>query len=187
MTENPDHIRADIEETRRRLGTNVDAMADKVTPSHVVHRQTEKVKDTVFGVKERVMGVADETADSLHSAGSAVGDVPHNLAARTQGNPLAAGLIAFGAGLLAASLFPPSRKEREAAEALKTAAEPLTEELAGAAKAVAEDLREPARDAVENVKVTATDAVEHVKEEGQAAVDDVKGTTQEATENVRRA
>lgn len=186
MTENPDHIRADIEETRRRLGTNVDAVADKVTPSHVVHRQTEKAKDAVFGVKDRVMGVADEATDSLHSAGSAVGDIPHNLAGRTQGNPLAAGLIAFGAGMLAASLFPPSQKEREAAEALKTAAEPVTEELAEAARAVAEDLKEPAREAVENVKVTATDAVDHVKEEGQTAVADVKGTAQESTENIRR-
>ena len=42
MSENPDAIRADIEATRARLGTNVDAVADKVTPSHIVQRQTDK-------------------------------------------------------------------------------------------------------------------------------------------------
>ena len=44
MSENPDVIRADIEATRARLGTNVDAVADKVTPSNIVQRQTDKVK-----------------------------------------------------------------------------------------------------------------------------------------------
>ena len=64
MSDNPDAIRQDIEETRARLGTNVDAVADKVTPSNIVHRQSDKVKesvkDAVFGVKEKVMGTADD-------------------------------------------------------------------------------------------------------------------------------
>jgi hypothetical protein len=78
MSENPDAIRADIEATRARLGTNVDAVADKVTPSNIVHRQTDKVKEAVFGVKEKVMGAADHTSEHVHrasgSAGSAMGD-----------------------------------------------------------------------------------------------------------------
>jgi hypothetical protein len=202
MSENPDVIRADIEATRARLGTNVDAVADKVTPSHIVQRQTDKVKenvkDAVFGVKEKVMGAADHTADNVHSAagsagahvsdaGSAVAAAPTQLKTKTQGNPLAAGLIAFGAGLLVSSLIPASQKEREAADALKTAAEPLTTELTDAAKHVAEGLKEPAQEAMENVKATAADATEHVKAEGQTAVADVKGRTAEAKDNVQRA
>lgn len=38
MSDNPDAIRQEIEETRARLGTNVDAVADKVTPSKIVQR-----------------------------------------------------------------------------------------------------------------------------------------------------
>ena len=72
------------------------------------------------------------------------------------------------------SLIPASQKEREAADALKTAAEPLTTELTEAAKHVAEGLKEPAQEAMENVKATAADATEHVKAEGQGAVADVK-------------
>ncbi len=202
MSENPDVIRADIEATRARLGTNVDAVADKVTPSHIVQRQTdrvkENVKDAVFGVKEKVMGAADHTAGNVHSAtgtagahlsdaGAAIGDAPAQVKTKTQGNPLAAGLIAFGAGLLVSSLIPASQKEREAADALKTAAEPLTTELTEAAKHVAEGLKEPAQAAMENVKATAADATEHVKAEGQGAVADVKDRTAEAKDNVQQA
>jgi len=198
MSENPDAIRADIEATRARLGTNVDAVADKVTPSHIVQRQTDKVKDAVFGVKEKVMGAADHTASNVHSAGgsaashlndagSAVTDAPHLAKTKTQGNPLAAGLIAFGAGLLVSSLIPASQKEREAADALKTAAEPLTTELTDAAQHVAEGLKEPAQAAMENVKATATDAAQNVKGEGQGAVADVKDRAADAKDNVQQA
>jgi gas vesicle protein len=180
MSENPDEIRSEIEETRRRLGTNVDAVADKVTPSHVVRRQTERVKDAVFGVKENVMGAADD-------AGEAVGDVPRRITSKTQGNPLAAGLIAFGAGLLVASLVPASEKEREAAVALKEAAEPLTNELADVAKGVAQDLQQPAQEALENVKAAATDAAEHVKDESQNAASDIRETAADATDRIHPA
>jgi hypothetical protein len=201
MSENPDVIRADIEATRARLGTNVDAVADKVTPSHIVQRQTdrvkENVKDAVFGAKEKVMGAADHTAGNVHStagttgahlsdAGAAIGDAPAQVKTKTQGNPLAAGLIAFGAGLLVSSLIPASTKEREAADALKTAAEPLTTELTEAAKHVAEGLKEPAQEAMENVKATAADATENVKAESQGAVADVKDRTAEAKDNVQQ-
>jgi gas vesicle protein len=191
MSENPDAIRSEIEETRRRLGTNVDAVADKVTPSHVVRRQTEKVKDAVFGVKENVMGAADELADggrsAIDDAGAAIGDVPHRLAGKTQGSPLAAGLIAFGAGLLVASLIPASDKEKKAAAALKEAAEPLTTELSAAAQDVARDLQEPAQEALDNVKSAATEAVENVKEESQTAVSDVTDSTTAARGRIRPA
>jgi hypothetical protein len=200
MSENPDAIRADIEATRARLGTNVDAVADKVTPSNIVHRQTDKVKDAVFGVKEKVMGAADTATSNVHSAtgnagssigstigdaGSAIADAPHQAAVKTQGNPLAAGLIAFGAGLLVSSLIPPSQKEREAAEALKNAAEPVTTQLTEAAKDMAEGLKEPAQEAMENVKATATDAVQTVKDEGQGSVSDVKASAVDAKDRVQ--
>jgi len=202
MSENPDAIRADIEATRARLGTNVDAVADKVTPSHIVQRQTDKVKegvkDAVFGVKEKVMGAADHTSGNMHSAGdnaashlsdagSAVADAPHQAKIKAQGNPLAAGLIAFGAGLLVSSLIPASQKEREAADSLKTAAEPLTTQLTEAAQHVAEGLKEPAQAAMENVKSTAADAAQNVKGEGQTAVSDVTDRAADAKDNVQQA
>jgi gas vesicle protein len=194
MSENPDAIRADIEATRARLGTNVDAVADKVTPSNIVQRQTDKVKDAVFGVKDKIMGTAEDAVDGVGSAvgstlgdaGSAIGDTPHKVAMKAQGSPIAAGLIAFGAGLLVSSLIPPSAKEREAAQALKSAAEPVTSQLTEAAKDVAQGLQEPAQEALENVKTTAAHAAEQVKEEGQTAVSDVKETAADAKNHVQQ-
>ena len=233
MSDNPDAIRQDIEETRARLGTNVDAVADKVTPSNIVHRQTDKVtstvKDAVTGVKEKIMGAADSatstvqdkvhsatstvqdkassgaghtgnalhsTGDTLHGAkdnvaaklsdaGTAISHAPDQVKAKAQGNPLAAGLIAFGAGMLISSLIPASQKEREAAQQLKTAAEPLATQVTDAAKDMVQDLKEPAQEALENVKATATDGVQNVKAEGQGAVTDVKDRATDAKTNVQ--
>jgi len=210
-TENPDAIRSDIEATRRRLGTNVDAVADKVTPSNIVHRQTNKVRGAFSGavhnVRERVMGAAEHASGSMHSAGhgagsavtggthnagsalsdagAAIGEVPERITSRAQGNPLAAGLIAFGAGLLASSLVPPSEKEREAAQTLKSKAEPLKAQVTEAARDVAEGLRGPAQEAMENVKATAADATSHVRDEGQTAVSDVRDRASTAKDNVQ--
>jgi gas vesicle protein len=218
MSDNPDAIRADIEATRARLGTDVDAVADKVTPSNVVHRQTDKVKDAVTGVKERIMGAADSatstvqdrmhsgaghtsgalhsTGDTLHDArdtaaaklsdaGTAISHTPDQVKTKTQGNPLAAGLIAFGAGMLVSSLIPPSQKEREAAQQLKTAAEPLATQVTDAAKDMVQDLKEPAQEAMENVKATATEGVQNVKAEGQHAATDVKDRATDAKDHVQ--
>jgi F0F1-type ATP synthase membrane subunit b/b' len=132
------------------------------------------------------MGDAKASIGStMGDAGSAIADAPHQMAVKAQGNPLAAGLIAFGAGLLVSSLIPPSRKEREAAEALKSAAEPVATQLQEAARDMAEGLKEPAQEAVENVKATATDAVQTVKEEGQGSVSDVKASATDAKDRVQ--
>jgi len=48
MSDSPDEIRADIERTRQELGSDVDALADKVSPSKIVDRQVDKVRG-VFG------------------------------------------------------------------------------------------------------------------------------------------
>jgi hypothetical protein len=218
MSENPDAIRADIEATRARLGTNVDAVADKVTPSNIVHRQTDKLKDAATGVKEKIMGAADHTTsrvqdathtcaghtsnalhstgDTLHNtkdnvaatltdAGHTVAATPDRVKAKTQGNPLATGLIAFGAGMLISSLIPASDKERQAADQLKTAAEPLTTELTDAAKGMVQDLKEPAPHAILNVKTTANDGNEHDKTDSQDAATDVKDRATNAKDTIQ--
>ncbi|MCT9627592.1 hypothetical protein HWD94_21105, partial [Pseudarthrobacter equi] len=105
----------------------------------------------------------DNVASTLTDAGHTVAAAPDRVKAKTQGNPLAAGLIAFGAGMLISSLIPASDKERQAADQLKTAAEPLTTELTDAAKGMVQDLKEPAQHAMDNVKTTATDGIDHVK------------------------
>lgn len=191
MSENPEVIRANIEQTRQNLSYNVDAVADKVSPSHVAHRQTEKIKDAVFGAKDKIMGAADDTTgragDAVSGAGEAVGEVPHRVARQTRGNPLAAGLVAFGVGMLVSSLIPPSEKEQELAQTVKEKAEPLTEQVKGAASEVASNLKEPAQQAAQSVQATATDAASNVKDEAQTQTSSVQDRAQEATQNVRES
>jgi len=43
-SDDPEVIRANIEATRQNLSSDVDALADKVTPSKIVDRQADKVK-----------------------------------------------------------------------------------------------------------------------------------------------
>jgi hypothetical protein len=181
----PDEIRAEIERTRAGLSEDVNALADSVNPAHVAGRQVDKVKGAVFGVKDKVMGGMDSSgSDSkLGSAQSAVTGAPAQLGAQARGNPLAAGLIAFGVGALVSSLLPASVAEQQAATKVKQAATPV---LSDAAKEVSGNLKEPAQQAVEAVKGSATDAAGTVKDEGTSAAADVKGQAQDAKQTVQQ-
>ncbi|WP_314149154.1 DUF3618 domain-containing protein [uncultured Leifsonia sp.] len=188
MSDDPDVIRAEIEATRRELSGDVDALADKVTPSKIAHRQTRKVKGAFHSLTERVMGPDDSAHRSLgEAAGDRIGDAAdataeagRRVVAKAEGNPLAVGLIAFGVGWLAASLIPASEKEQQLAEAAKDAAQPMLHEAAEVGKQIAQDLKEPAQDAVQAVKETAQDSVETVKAEAADRASDVKDDATDA-------
>ncbi len=184
----PDQIRAEIDATRADLSSDVDALTDKVTPSKIAHRQTEKVKGKLTSAKEAVMGVASDAKDSVTSgvssgAGS-LADAPHKAAEKAKGNAVAVGLIAFGVGALIASLIPASEKEKAAASQIKEKAQPLVEQATEAAKEVASNLKEPAQDAAAAVKDTAADAASSVKSAAGSAADDVKGAAKDARDTV---
>lgn len=184
MSDSTSQIRADIEQTRRELGGDVDALADKVTPSKIVHRQTDKVKDAIGSVKDRVMGAADDARAGVAGAGSSASDSLSDVKAKAEGNPIAVGLIAFGVGMLVSSLIPASSKEKEAAAELKVRAQPVVDQVTEVAKDVGTNLKQPAQDAAEAVKDSASDAVETVKSEAGTAADEVKDQAQRARDNV---
>lgn len=188
MTSNdPDQIREQIERTRAGLSQDVNALADSVNPASVAKRQTAKVRGAVFGVKDRVMGSASDAGASLSSAQSTltetVTSAPAQVQARTAGNPLAAGLVAFGVGWLVSSLLPATAAEQRAAAKVKETAAPM---LSDAAKEVADHLKEPAQQAVESVKGTAAEAAGTVREESTSAAQDVKDQAQDAKETVQQ-
>jgi gas vesicle protein len=188
MSDSPDQIRADIERTRRELGGDVDALADKVTPSKIVERQTDKIKGAFGSVRDKVMGAADDAGSSMHDAGSSavdrVVDVKDRAVAKAEGNPMAVGLIAFGAGLLLASLIPASSKEKDLAANVKEQAQPLVEEVTDAAREVGEHLKEPVKEAATAVKDSAAESVENVKQEAKASAAEVTDEAQRARETV---
>ncbi|HET9650140.1 MAG TPA: DUF3618 domain-containing protein [Microlunatus sp.] len=191
----PDEIRAEIERTRESVSDDVNRLADAAKPSNIARRQVDKVKDAAINVKDTVMGSASDATnsvgDTLHESAASARDTarrtPRAVRARTRGNPLAAGMIAFGAGLLISSLIPSSQREQEAVSSLQGSLEPLKEEATGAAREVAENLREPAQRAAASVKATVTDAVDEVKQEGSTATEDVRTQVSDSTSAVQEA
>jgi gas vesicle protein len=104
---------------------------------------------------------------------------------QTQGNPIAAGVVAFGLGLLVATLIPASEPERQAAEALQDTLEPLKDRALEAGQELKDQVQEAARDGVQHVKETATDAAQQVKDDTQSAGERVKEDAQEKVQHAR--
>jgi len=202
----PDEIRADIERTRAALSDDVDDLAESVKPKNVAERQVGKVKEAASNIKDRVMGSDDD--DYSGSAVGAVGDkassakdtvsekasdardavrqAPSRMKRRAQGNPLAAGMIAFGLGMLVSSLIPSTEKEREAVSQLQDNLEPVKEKAAEVARDIGEGLKPAAQEAAGSLKTTAQEGVENVKQEGQSAAADVKDQAQASKETVQQ-
>jgi hypothetical protein len=189
----PDVIRANIERTREGLSRDVNALGESVSPSHVAHRQAAKVKDRAASVRDHVMGTAsdagDKTTQIAHGAGDSAAQAGDSLKRRARGNPLAAGMIALGAGWLLGSLLPASEKEREVSQDLKDRAAPILDEVQSVAKDVASEsadhLKQPAQEAAQAVTETARSAAADVKQEGQQAVGDVRSSAADSADAVR--
>lgn len=171
MGQSTDELRRDIENVRGDLTVTVDAIGDRLSPKQIVRRRTSRLRDGAVRIRETVMGtstdgttsVGSRMSDGVSSASDRVSDAASNVAQQTreapqevrratQGNPIAAGIIAFGAGLLVASLFPASEPERQAASAVQDRLEPLEERATETGRELARDLKESAQGAVQEVK-----------------------------------
>lgn len=214
-TDDPEVLRAQIAQTRSNLSRDVNALGEAVSPSNVARRQADKVtgsvKDAGRSLKEKIMGSDDDPYDTspgmaqraqwaAEDAGHAVGDVagsardavtsaPSVARRKAQGNPLAAGLIALGAGWLLGSLLPSTDKERELAVAAKEQAQehgqPLVEEAKAAAQEIVEDVKPQAEQAAEDLKATAQEGVDSVKGEVSSQTEDVKVSAQDSARSVK--
>lgn len=207
MTSDPDEIRGNIEQTQKNLSADVDALAEKVSPSRIVERRVEQTRSAMTSVKDRIMGSAAETTSAVSgTASSAAASAKDTLAAkassaadmassapaqarqRTRGNPLAVGLVAFGAGWLLSSLLPATEPEQQAAAQVKDFAvekgRPVAQELGQAGQESAQKLRESAQQRAQSVKDTAADAASTVADEAQSQAADVTSHAQAARNRV---
>lgn len=192
MTSSPDEIRRDIEQTRRDLATDVDTLHEKVSPAAVASRKVQSAKGAMTSVKDKIMGSAESAGQSTAGGVSAVGDTvssaPSMARDRARGNPMAAGVIAFGAGWLISSLLPASEKEKQAAAQVKDKASEHSDILMApmkhAAQEMKDNLKEPAQQAADSVKSTATDAAGTVQDTAKSAKDDVTGQAKDAKDQM---
>ena len=220
MGTNPEELKHEVDDTRARLAHNVDRLADKAAPRKVARRKAGHAQHRLTVLKERVMGSADQTTgappqqkaqDLARSArstaaeagdsvrrtadqvGQSVHEAPEQVARRTQGNPLAAGIIAFGAGMLAATLLPVSDAEERAGSQLREHSDELLGPARQTAQEAAQDLKEgmrrPATEALESVKSTAREAAEATKQQaqdsGQEAATGLRQVGQDAAQQAR--
>ena len=178
MGQGTEELTREIQDTRDELAHDLDALQDKVSPSAIVERRKAAARDRLHGVRSRVMG----TATSVGSAGGNVGGQASNAASnvadaaeqRFEGSPLAAGLVAFGAGLVIASLVPATRQEAEVASRLVDAAEPMVDQARAVGQDIASAAAENAQHAVQEVKDTAGGSAARMQQEGRSSAQSVK-------------
>jgi hypothetical protein len=189
-----EELRNDLRSQRAEISGTLDAIGDRVSPGRIADRTRTRWRVRTQSWRYRVMGaphtepmgygapyassgatstssddagITDRAREQVQALGERASDAVHGVRDQATGNPLAAGLVAFGAGLLVASLFPASRPERRLADQVQPALDDAARELGDAGRSVADSVREPARDAARQVQ-------ERASEEAHGAVDDVR-------------
>ena len=168
MGEDPDRIRAEIEQTRAEMGETVDALGYKTDVK-------ARAKDSIQDKKESVMGVASSAKDRLVGAGQSVGDatpdseqVKHQARRAksvAQENPLGLAVGAVAVGFLAGMLIPSTRVEDE--------------KLGSISDDVVERAKETGQEALERGKQVAQDAAQTAKDSSREHAEELKSTAQE--------
>jgi gas vesicle protein len=146
--------------------------------------------DTTSAGTDYSPGGTDGGGQSLSDrAGGAVDTLkqrtPDSLGEATEGSPLAAAVVGFGVGMLAAALLPSSPDEQRAANKLQGSLEDSAAELGRTGREAVENVKPEAQRAVEDVNNSATESVESVKSDAQSKAQSVKGTAQTKTDEVR--
>jgi len=196
MGKTAEELRGEIAQQRSELTRDFDMIGDKVSPSRMVERRTEAVKGRFRRAREAVMGSADHvtqsTGDGMHSArdaagavGSAVTDAPHRIEQGTSGNPLVAGMVAFGLGVLAATVLPASRKEQQLARQMQPQLEHAAHAVAESGREVAQEMAPAVQQAGADLGDTAKAAAAEVQHTAQDHASSAADTTKQAAADVR--
>ncbi|HEY6737642.1 MAG TPA: hypothetical protein VI076_02245 [Actinopolymorphaceae bacterium] len=124
-------------------------------------RSGSAAEKTTETAKSKAAGMSERASQAKGAARSA----PHMAVERTQGNPLAAGVIAFGVGMLASSLIPRTRAEQDAVHRL----------------------RERSRGAMGPIKDAARESMTQVEDEARSAAQEARGRMKESATEAARA
>jgi hypothetical protein len=201
MGTRPEEIRQEITATRAELAADVDRLAERTSPARIMRRRAARVRRAAHTVRERVMGTPTDIArkgrwqaheavttvrDAASEAAETVKATPQQALQRTQGNPLAAGVIAFGTGVLAAAVIPGTRTEQrtvgQVGEQAAEVVEPIKQAVRETGQAVAEEMKGAVREAAQQVRQTAAEAA---KTTGQEARDQARQVSDQSQSDPR--
>ena len=162
MGQEPDRIRAEIEQTRADMTETVDALGYKAdVPS--------RAKEKIVGMKEKIVGAGDSVAgtvsDKTPDAGQAKAKARRG-ASVAQENPLGLAIGSIAVGFVAGMLIPATRVEDE--------------KLGEMSDSVIEKVKETGQEALEHGKQVAQDAAQTAKESGQEHAQQVKESAQQS-------
>ena len=179
MGQSTEELTSQIEDTRQRMASDLDTLQDRVSPSAIVERRKRAVRGGISSIKDKVMGTAQSATDSVSEGVSGTGSsVASTAQERFEGAPLAAGVVAFGAGVVLASLVPASRVEAEAAhrvvETAKEKGQPLLDEARAVGEEVAANVKESAVDSAQQIKDSAQESAQTVQDEAQSSAGTVR-------------
>jgi gas vesicle protein len=169
MGQDPSDIRAQIEETRSRVGDEVDALSYKTdVPARVgdyVDDKKQTVKDKASGVKDAVTGTASRAVPS----GEKLGRIKDT----AERNPL--GLVVGGValGFVAGLLIPSTRMENE--------------RMGQASDRVMDAAKETAGQAVESGKQVVQEAAQTARESGREQGKELASNLQERAQQSTEA
>ena len=162
MGQEPDRIRAEIEQTRAEMTDTVDALGYKADVK-------SRTKERVVGVKDRIVGGTPDTGDVKQRARRAT--------SVAQENPLGLAIGSVAVGFLVGMAAPATRVEDE--------------RLGPIADDVKDKVRETGQEALEHGKQVAQEAAESaqqtVKESGQQHAQEVRESAQQSAQQVRES
>ncbi|AVT35773.1 DUF3618 domain-containing protein [Plantactinospora sp. BB1] len=194
-------------------------IGDRVNPRNMAQHQAGRARNAWQRMRESVMGTAEharqdvagavdrtregaqqarggmqrarETSQAgISSAGHRIQEFGQQTRKMPEGHPLAAGLVAFGLGVLASALLPASSAERRAVGKLRDEvvehSDQIKQQASGIAQQAQQNLRGPAQQAVESVRSRAGQHAGEMRDQARSSAEDLRGQTQETMGEVRR-
>jgi len=181
MAQEPDRIRQEIDRTRAELTHDVDRLAQKTHPKRVAQRRWTAVKEKVMGTAKTASQFGDKAGNAAHEMADSVRHTPNSVVRQAEGNPVAAGVIAFGVGMLAATLVPATDAEKRAGQQLRDNLGDIPEQARETARELGDEVAGTVQQGAQQVRQTAQDAARATRDEARASIQDaVKQTTQAA-------
>ncbi len=171
MGQEPDRIRAEIEQTRAEMTETVDALgykADvKTRAKENLQGKRESAKESIVGVKDKIAGGTPDSGDVKHTAVRAK--------SVAEQNPLGLAIGAVATGFLVGMLIPSTRVEDQ--------------KIGPIADDVKDKARETGQEALEHGKQVAQEAAQSaqqtVQESGRQHAQEVKESAQQSAQEVK--
>jgi len=150
--------------TREDMSATLDAIGDQVNPKRVVEGGTHRIRRWIESARDGIMGPSEVEGYGGKSREPG-GPEAAAMAAQSQGNPLAAGLITFGVGLLVGSLLPATKVEQQGLSVIADKAEPAIGAAVEAASELGHGLQQSAEQAASKLGDVLTDAGHEVPDQ----------------------